>query len=98
MPSDLLDRPGDSPSEREEANITRIKTRDEVLRAEIYHAIRMADHRQQWYLSQGDMRSFEIEGMVKDRRLDELSANMTHAQRLEADRLIAEKYPSKEAS
>jgi hypothetical protein len=98
MPSDLLDRPGDTPSEREEANIARIKTRAEAQRDEIHLAIRRADHRQQWYLSKGDMRSAEIEGMVKDRRLDELSASMTIAQQVEADKIVAEKYPAREAS
>lgn len=98
MPSDLLDRPGDTPSEQEEANIARIKTRAEVKAEEIYLAIRRADHRQQWYLSRGDMRSAEIEGLVKDRRLDELSANMTLAQRTEADKVVADKYPAREAS
>jgi len=72
----ILSRPGDTPSEREEATIARIAADRDLKLAEIDSAIARAQSRQHAYLAVGKMRDAEIQQQVKDRRLDERRAIM----------------------
>lgn len=87
-----LGRPGDRPAEHEEAVIDRMKTATGRAINECRTAIGRAHLRQQGYFANGSLRDAEIQGQVKDRRLEELNRLMTGPQRTAADLRVVKEW------